>query len=287
MNSIPELDPKTDLVVWPTAKGAFLFGLSMIRYAAVAGAIVATVVALMMVAGLLPLPASDTKDPAAMMSAGPVGDIVLLALSFLLTAVFTVFFHRRVMLGLGAAARPRMAAREWRFLAASLLYTLAVFVPGGVVMMGMAGGAAAIGVGSGPVMMVLVFLALALFVFLFVRFALAFPAIAVDAPGSLLDQFKNSFVATKGHAGTLFGIYVVAYFLFLSMAIAVAFGLGIVVAMVAVGGASVVVVTWISLFIQITLQFMALAMFASIASRAFMAWSGWQPPGDDAVAVAS
>lgn len=267
--------PEDDLPVWPTASAALRFGFSMVNAAAVAGVLTASLVALLMLVGVAPVPGREGAPMAALHRIGPLADVVLLAVSFVLTAVFTVFFHRRVMLGQGAGVRVRVSAREGRFLIASVLYSLALFVPGLAILMGA-------GMATGGGMPALTFIAAmvlgALVLFLFVRFALAFPAIAVDAPGSLVDQFKYSYIATRGRFGRLFAIYAVAYLIFMVIIMVAGMGLALVLAGVATAGASPVALAWIGLAVQVTLQFIALAVFASIASRAFIAWSGWTPP---------
>lgn len=267
-------DTSNDLPVWPTASAALRFGFSMVNAAALAGVATASLVVVMMLTGAAPMPGEGPPPMGAMRHVGPVSDVVLLTVSFVLTAVFTVFFHRRVMLGQGAAVRVRFSRREGRFLIASVLYTLALFVPGLVIMFG--AGALA---GSATELAYVAAMAVgALILFLFVRLALAFPAVAVDAPGSLVDQFKYSYIATRGRFGRLFAIYAVAYLIFMVIVMVAGMGLALILAGIAAGGASPIVLAWIGLAVQVTLQFIALAVFASVASRAFMAWSGWTPP---------
>lgn len=266
--------PGADLPVWPTAAAALRFGFSMVNAAAVAGVVTASLVALMMLIGAAPMPGEGPTAAGGLNRLGPVSDVILLGVSFALTAVFTVFFHRRVMLAHDASVRVRLSRREGRFLIASVLYTLALFVPGVIVMLGARAAA-----GNVPQLTYVAAMAVgALILFLFVRFALAFPAVAVDAPGSLLDQFKYSYIATRGRFGRLFAVYAVAYLIFMVIVMVAGMGLALILAGIAAGGASPILLAWIGLAVQITLQFIALAVFASIASRAFMAWSGWRPP---------
>ena len=118
----------------------------------------------------------------------------------------------------------------------------------------------------------------ALVLFVFVRFALAFPAIAVDAPGSLVDQFKYSFMATKGRFSKLMSVYLVTYLILVLVLFLIVMVFGVIVAGLGAAGSASIVLVWLSVFLQGTLQFIGLAVFASIASQAFLAWSGWQPP---------
>lgn len=284
-------DP-TDLRVWPTSIIALKLGLNMVRFAAIAGIISATLVAGMMVLGLMPVPAPVAfGDATAMTPAGeasPIADMVLLAASFMLTAAFTVFFHRHVMIGHVAPVRLQFTKRESRFLLATLFYTAAAAVPslGFALLAGMAGGIG--GVALGPYLALLAMLCVVLF--LLVRFALAFPAIAVDAPGSLVAQFRYSYQATKGRFGRLFSIYVVSFFLFALVAAVLSVVFGMVIAAMVSWGISMVALAWAAILVQVTFQFTALAVFASIASQAFIAWSGWSPesilhPADDAPLV--
>lgn len=269
--------------VWATAMAATGFGFRMIRFAVLGGAIMATVVAgLMAFSPSVSSPSDDGPVPwqttfESVGETGPFADILLLGLSFVLTAVFTVFFHRRVMLGAGADARLQLTAREGRFLVATVLYSLVIGLP--ALALTFAGGMIGTQAGAPALGLVGVSLAVVLVVFLFARFALAFPALAVDAPGTLIDQFRFSFEATKGRYWRLLGAYVCAYVLFMVLAMVLGAAMGALIAAATQAGVTAMAVIWLAVAVQGSLQFMALAMFASIASQAFIAWSGWTPPG--------